>query len=274
MSTDVYPRRSVLIVDDEEFILDAISEILKSKGIDNIITCADSREVMAIMQEQEVELVLLDLMMPYITGNTLLLEIVRDLPDVPVIILTGLNDLSTAVECMRSGAFDYMVKAVEESRLTSGVRKAIEIRELKQEYSNLKHRLLDNRIENREALSEIITRNAKMRSIFLYMESIAGTSHPVLITGETGTGKGLIAEAIHTLSKREGDYVAVNISGFDDTMFTDTLFGHRKGAFTSASEKRAGLVAKAAGGTFFLDEIGNLSVSSQTKLVRLLEEGE
>ncbi|KKL08239.1 hypothetical protein LCGC14_2577850, partial [marine sediment metagenome] len=255
-------------------ILEGISEALMSRGINNIITCTDSRQVMEILNKQEIELILLDLMMPHLSGENLLPRIVTGFPDIPVIVLTGLNDLSIAVECMKVGACDYMVKAVEENRLLSGVKKAIEIRELKREYSELKSQFLKNTIDNEETFSDIITNNPKMKAIFIYIGSVSETGHPVLITGETGVGKGLVAEAIHRLSRREGEYIAVNISGFDDTMFTDTLFGHKKGAFTGANQARSGLVARAAAGTLFLDEIGDLSLSSQTKLLRLLEDGE
>lgn len=274
MSADLNPSRPVLLVDDEKDILEGISEALMSRGINNIITCTDSRQVMGILEKQEIELILLDLMMPNLNGENLLPNIVTGFPDIPVIVLTGLNDLSIAVECMKVGACDYMVKAVEENRLISGVEKAIEIRQLKREYSELKTQFLKNTIDNEEAFSDIITNNPKMKAIFRYIVSVSETGHPVLITGETGVGKGLIAEAIHRLSQREGEYIAVNISGFDDTMFTDTLFGHKKGAFTGANQARSGLVATASAGTLFLDEIGDLSIFSQTKLLHLIEDGE
>jgi DNA-binding NtrC family response regulator len=129
-------------------------------------------------------------------------------------------------------------------------------------------------LEKPHLFGEVITINKKMFSIFQYIESIAQTSQPVLITGETGTGKELIAKAIHRASGRKGDLVAVNVAGLDDNMFSDTLFGHVKGAFTGATEARRGLVEKAAGGTLMLDEIGDLSVESQVKLLRFLQEGE
>lgn len=274
MNNAVFPPAPVLIVDDEENVLEVITETLSSKGINNTISCQDSRKVMAILSAHEIEIVLLDLIMPHVSGDKLLPEITGNFPEIPVIILTGLNDLSTAVECMKAGAFDYMVKAVEESRLISGVKRAIEIRELRQEYSSLKKQFLSTELKNPEVFSGIITNNVKMRSLFLYMESISTTSHPVLIMGETGVGKGLIAKVIHNLSGVEGEYIAVNVSGFDDALFSDNLFGHKKGAFTGADQPRAGMLNKAFGGTLFLDEIGDLSSSSQIKLLRLLEERE
>jgi len=133
---------------------------------------------------------------------------------------------------------------------------------------------IEDRIEKPEVFAEIITNNKKMLSIFRYTDSIAQTSQPALITGETGVGKELIARAIHWLSGVKGRFVAVNVAGLDDTVFSDTLFGHLKGAFTGADRLRRGLIEKATGGTLFLDEIGDLSSASQVKLLRLLQEGE
>ncbi|MDH3567306.1 MAG: sigma 54-interacting transcriptional regulator, partial [Desulfobacteraceae bacterium] len=129
-------------------------------------------------------------------------------------------------------------------------------------------------LENPQAFSEIITHNQRMLLVFKYVESIAPSSQPILITGETGVGKELIARSIHTLSKLKGRFVAVNVAGLDDNVFSDTLFGHIKGAFTGAEQDRRGLIERAVGGTLFLDEIGDLNPVSQIKLLRLLQEGE
>jgi transcriptional regulator with PAS, ATPase and Fis domain len=129
-------------------------------------------------------------------------------------------------------------------------------------------------LENPQAFSEIITNNEKMLLVFKYIESIAPSSQPILITGETGVGKELIARSVHTLSKLKGRFLAVNVAGLDDNVFSDTLFGHIKGAFTGAEKNRRGLIERAAGGTLFLDEIGDLDPGSQIKLLRLLQEGE
>jgi DNA-binding NtrC family response regulator len=129
-------------------------------------------------------------------------------------------------------------------------------------------------LEHPEVFSEIVTGNPMMRSIFQYIEAISLSPQPVLITGETGVGKELVAKAIHHLSNRKGAFVPVNVAGLDDNVFADTLFGHRKGAFTGADQARSGLVEQASGGTLFLDEIGDLSPASQVKLLRLLQDGE
>ena len=175
---------------------------------------------------------------------------------------------------MKSGAFDYMVKPVEQSRLIAGVKRAVEIRELERENQLLKSRMLSGKPEHPEAFSEIVTNSAAMRSVFQYVEATAISPRPVMITGETGVGKEMIARAIHTLSNRTGDFVPVNLAGLDKSVFADTLFGHKKGAFTGADQPRSGLVEQAAGGTLFLDEIGDLDADLQVKLLRLLQEGE
>jgi DNA-binding NtrC family response regulator len=274
MSSKLYPDYPVLIVDDEAHIVESQLNVLRSNGINNIISTTDSREVLGLLHSNEVEVVILDLRMPYISGEDILLQIRDDFPHVPVIIITGTNEIDIAVKCMRAGAFDYMVKAVEESRLVSGVSRAIELRELKREYWDLRKRLLSDRLSNPETFSRIITQNRKMQSIFLFVESIAKTDETVLISGETGVGKELIAGTIHDLSRPEMPFVAVNVAGLDDTMFSDSLFGHRKGAYTGAADSRKGFLQQASGGTILLDEIGDLSPSSQVKLIRLLETGE
>jgi len=143
---------------------------------------------------------------------------------------------------------------------------------LQMEMVSLKNRLLTDQLDHEMAFSFIVTRSKQMRAIFQYVEVIAGSEQPVLITGDTGVGKELFARAIHTVSGRKGSFIAVNVAGLDDTMFSDTLFGHRKGAYTGADQAREGLIARASGGTLFLDEIGDLSESSQVKLLRLLQE--
>jgi DNA-binding NtrC family response regulator len=274
MKVSLYPGLPVLMVDDEPQALDSFETALLLASINNIIRCQDSREVMRLLSTQEIEVMLLDLSMPHISGKELLSLVTKDFPEIPVIVITGSNDVETAVACMKSGAFDYMVKPVEKSRLISGVKRAIELRELQMENRLLKARVLSGEMEHPEAFSEIITDSEAMRSIFQYIEAISNTSQPVLITGETGVGKELVARAIHKLSNRKGTFVPVNVAGLDDNIFADTLFGHKKGAFTGADQPRSGLIEQASGGTLFLDEIGDLSPVSQVKLLRLLQDGE
>lgn len=152
------------------------------------------------------------------------------------------------------------------------VRDITERKQMEEEITALKKHLLSGELENEGVFSSIITRSKKMRAIFQYIEAVAKSQKPVFITGETGVGKELVARSVHLASGLSGEYIAVNVAGLDDTMFSDTLFGHKKGAFTGADKDREGLIVRASGGTLLLDEIGDLSKSSQVKLLRLLEE--
>jgi DNA-binding NtrC family response regulator len=271
METHIAPPLPILLVDDEINFLKSASITLRVAGFE-VSTCSRSQEVLSLMVQQRFALVLLDVMMPGTPGTALLPEIVKGFPESPVIMLTAINSVETAVECMRSGAFDYLVKPVEKDRLVTSVRRAMDFVEIRNENSRLTRYLLDDRLKRPELFERIVTRNRKMSAIFQYVEAIAQTPMPVLITGETGVGKEMIARIIHDASGRGGEYVSVNIAGLDDAMISDTLFGHEKGAFTGAAAHRDGLVAKASGGTLFLDEIGDLARESQVKLLRLLED--
>ena len=264
----------VVLVDDESTVLLSSRMILGSAGIKDVLSLEDSRELMPLLADREVAAVVLDLFMPYIAGTQLLPQIVKAHPELPVIVMTASQEIETAVACMKEGAFDYLVKPVEESRFVSSVKRALELRALRRQVGALKRSLMTDRLEHEEAFSSIVTVSRKMRSLFQYLEAIAGSAEPVLITGETGTGKELLAQAVHRLSGRGGEFVTVNVAGLDDTLFSDTLFGHRKGAFSGADSVREGMVARAAGGTLFLDEIGDLTPASQVKLLRLLQEGQ
>jgi DNA-binding NtrC family response regulator len=263
---------SIAIVDDEKDSLYTYSLILKQAGVNDVVLIQDPRELPILLKERTFSVILLDLSMPHVSGFELLKYLTIEYPEIPVIILTAIKEIETAVECMKIGACDYLLKPVEKNKFISSIKKALEMSRLKEEISGLKHRLIENKLEHEEAFSEIITINQKMIGIFKYIEVISKTEQPILITGETGTGKELIARAIHKVSNKRGDFIAVNVAGLDDTMFSDTLFGHRKGAFTGAISNREGLIAKAKGGTLFLDEIGDLTEASQLKLLRVIQE--
>lgn len=268
------PDQVVLLVDDDQNVLSAHETVLRSAGVGSLRSLSDGREVLDTLEEGPVDLVLLDLKMPHVSGEDLLEEIRREHPDVLVIVVTGLQDVATAVRCMKLGAFDYMVKAVEPSRLVGGVRSALEIQALRRENIRLKEAVSRGQLRHPDAFRRIITRNAAMIRLFLLAETVARTREPVLIVGETGTGKELLARAIHDCSGVEGEYVIVNVAGFDDTMFSDALFGHKAGAYTGAAGARKGLVSTARDGTLVLDEIADLSPASQVKLLRLVENRE
>jgi DNA-binding NtrC family response regulator len=274
MTVAVTPHLPVLLVDDEAHILNISKQILLRNGIAEVITLNDSREILSLLTRQHVAAILLDLFMPHQSGLELLPKIVRDFPEIPVIVMTAVDETETAVGCMRQGAFDYLVKPVESARLVSTIKKALELRSLNSELDSIKQYLFTDRLDHPAAFAGIVTANKKMRALFQYVEVIADSGQPILITGETGVGKELFAYAVHELSGCKGKFVAVNVAGLDDNMFSDTLFGHKKGAFTGADKNREGLVAMAANGTLFLDEIGDLNELSQIKLLRLLQEKE
>jgi DNA-binding NtrC family response regulator len=269
-------QNSILIVDDDTAQLKQIELELKSFGITNLVTCSNSQEVMGILSTQKVEVVILDLFMPGLTGEELLVSISSAYPHLPVIIMTGFNDVEVTIRCMKRNVFDFLLKPVDISLLIRVIRKAKEWQDLQLENNSLKQCLFEDKLKNPKAFNPYVTNsiNSSMYSVFKYMESIAKSSAPVLISGETGVGKDLIARIIHDLSMQQGAFIAVNIAGLDSAVFSDTLFGHKKGAFTSADGARKGLVEQAAKGTLLLDEIGDLSQASQVKLLRLLEEGE
>jgi DNA-binding NtrC family response regulator len=267
-------RAPVLLVDDDQVALSLYKTILESHGLADLLLFENAIEVLSQIARSGCSLVLLDLHMPGVSGQEILKRVKTDYPDVPVIVVTADDAVDTAVECMKLGAFDYLTKPVEKNRLWASVHHALEIAELQREVGSLSQRIKSGELVNPEAFADIIAGSESMTSIFRYIEAVAPSPKPILVTGESGTGKELIARVIHSLSRREGPFVPVNVSGLDDTMFSDSLFGHVRGAFTGAEGERMGLVDKASGGTLFLDEIGDLVASSQIKLLRLLQEEE
>ncbi|MDO6708613.1 sigma-54 dependent transcriptional regulator [Photobacterium sp. 1_MG-2023] len=275
MNSNPYPAFGVLLVDDEPAFLRSLSIVLERRGgINHIFQCQDSREAIAMIERENIGLVLLDLTMPHLSGEALLTQIKAEFPEVAVIIISGLNQAETAMNCIRLGAHDYFVKTTEENRLVEGVKRVILLQEMQAENYALRRRFLTDTLERPEVFASIITRDKAMRSVFQYLESVAPSSQPVMICGESGVGKELIARALHRLSNRNGPLISVNVAGLDDNVFADTLFGHHRGAFTGADAARGGLIEQAAGGMLFLDEIGDLSQASQVKLLRLIQEGE
>lgn len=264
----------VFMIDDEEDILFTTSIMLRTSGFTRVLTESDSTLVMERLKREEVSLVILDLYMPRLSGYELLKQIASNYPEIPVIIVTAANEVTMAVECMKAGAFDYLVKPVEESQLISCIRRASELSTLRSELDSLREHLLSDRLEHSDVFAPIITNSPRMRSVFHYLEAVSPSLQPIFISGETGVGKELAARAIHELSGRKGPFVAVNIAGLDDMTFSDSLFGHKRGAFTGADRDREGLLAQAAEGTLFLDEIGDMNGVSQVKLLRLIQEHE
>ncbi|MCP5158163.1 MAG: sigma-54-dependent Fis family transcriptional regulator [Gammaproteobacteria bacterium] len=266
--------RPVLIVDDDTFSLMITSKALQKAGLKKILTCMDSRQAMEMVTHHQVGMVFLDLVMPHLGGEELLQTLSERYPEILVIILTATEAVDTAVRCIQAGAFNYLTKPIDFERLFTIVKNALALQELQQENQALRQSACSADLHRPEVFADIVTHSVKMLQIFRYVESIAGTAEPVLITGETGVGKDLFAQAIHSLSNRRGALVAVNVAGLDDIVFSDTLFGHSKGAFTGAERVRGGLIEQASSGTLFLDEIGDLTATSQSKLLRLLQGGD
>jgi len=262
----------ILIVDDNDVNLELNQRILQRAGLRNLIPCSDSRDVLGLCEKYAIDIVLLDLMMPYIEGEELLPEIKRLFPNIYVIVVTALKDIQTIIRCMKAGAFDYVVKPVEKEILFSAIDRALRILRLERENRDLRRR--SGGLKNPQLFRKIITGSRKMMDIFKTIESIAPSPWPVFVSGETGVGKEMIVQAIHELSNRKGQLVSINAAGLDNQMFSDTLFGHVKGAFTGADKEKKGLLYNAAQGTIFFDEIGDLDGSSQIKLLRLIQEGE
>jgi DNA-binding NtrC family response regulator len=275
MNEQLYPKDPILLIDDETNTLRSYELALQSAGINNIITCSSGIQGREIVKEQNIELILLDMMMPEILGDELLGEFTEQYPEIPVIMVTYVKSLEKAVECIHHGAAEYLAKPVNIDKLLGKIRKHIDINELKRENKRLRNTLLsEGNSKYSKSFSPIITNNKFMYSLFRYCSAIANSKYAILVTGETGVGKELFAKALHVESKCQGELVTVNIAGLDDNMISDTLFGHTKGAFTGAHSDRPGVIEKASNGTLFIDEIGDLNMASQIKLLRLLQQRE
>lgn len=266
--------KPIVILDDEKNALISLEAALNTMQYENVCACQNSENFWKVIEKRGAEVVLLDIIMPSQSGEEILQQLQEQHPDIPVIMTTSLNELETAVRCMRNGAFDYLNKPIEREELKVAIQRAIKVNDLKRSNEALASSLMGADLSHPQYFEEILTQNRNMIGIFKYVEAVASTHNSVLITGETGTGKELFAKAIHKASGRTGDFVPVNVAGLDDSMLSDTLFGHAKGAFTGAESNRVGLVEKAENGTLFLDEIGDLSIPSQVKLLRLLQENE
>lgn len=266
--------KSILIIDDEPMILSAMKTTFLTAGYREIETASNGQEALKKLARKHFSLITLDLDLPDISGLDLLLRMEEFQPELPVVVISGSNEVENAVKSLKLGAKDYIVKPVDKTRLLVTVQNIFESTELQNENKRLKESLLNSGLKQTDCFSHIITDDPAVISIFRYIEAISPTSLPVLITGETGTGKELLAKSVHRSSGRTGKFIAVNVAGLDDTLFSDTIFGHVKGAYTGAVSDREGMIFRAAEGTLFLDEVGDLSHESQIKLLRLIQERE
>ena len=260
---------TVLVVDDEQGILDVVSRFAKRAGFD-VVTCSGGREAIAHMQTRRADLLMVDLRMPDVGGLDVLRAIRETDPHCQAVLMTGYASVDTAVEAIKLGAMDYLSKPIDFARLDhllTSVREEIERRR-----SVLS---LEGDVARRLEFCGMIGRGPVMQELFGMIRRLAPHVRTALITGETGTGKELVARALHkTGPRRERRFVTVNCSAVVETLFESELFGHVRGAFTGATENKPGLFEAADGGTLFLDEIGELPLSVQAKLLRVLELGE
>jgi DNA-binding NtrC family response regulator len=259
----------ILIVDDEEIVIKSCLRILAGDEF-QVESVQDGREALKKIEENPYDVVILDIMMPTIDGLEVLRRVKETHPNVDVIMITGLSQVDTAVQAMKLGAFDYISKPFEPDELKLVVFRALERRRLLQENFTLR-----SEVSSKYRFENIIGLSPQMQAVYRLIAQCAPTSSTVLITGESGTGKELIARAIHYNSlRKDKPFVAVDCNALSENLLESELFGHVKGAFTSAVVNKKGMFEVAGSGTLFLDEIGNISMSIQAKLLRVLQERE
>jgi DNA-binding NtrC family response regulator len=259
--------RKILIVDDEPIARENLEHILKKDGYATLLA-ENGRQAIDILRREEVDLVLTDLRMKDRDGMAVLADSKKLWPETEVVVITGYASVDTAVEAMRQGAYDYIAKPFKIEELRLVVEKALETSLLRREVHSLRQKVYD-----RTGASRIIGQSSKMRTLRETINQVAQLDCNVLIQGETGTGKELVAKTIHELSPR-GDkrFMAFNCGAFTEELITSELFGHERGAFTGAVKVKKGLLEQAHGGTVFFDEVGELPLSMQVKLLRVLQE--
>jgi len=260
-------RHRVLIVEDDEIFLRPLQRTLEVEGYD-VLVAGSGEEAMELLKSDDVDLVLTDKRLPGVDGVELVRRIKNDHPDLAVVVMTAYGTIGSAVEAMRLGAEDYLVKPFEAAEMLMVLRRAIEFHELK-----AASRATLRRNQERFTLKNILAQSQVMQDVFELLNTVAGLDTTVLIHGETGVGKELLARSLHfSGARRDKPFVAVNCAAIPEELFESELFGFRKGAFTSASETRRGLLQAANGGTLLLDEIGEMPLGLQSKLLRVIEE--
>lgn len=261
----------ILVVDDEHMALTSLKRLLNRRGFDNVEICADGGNAINKIKAQEFDLVLLDLLMPDVDGLQVLEAVKPFRPHTEFIILTAMDDVTTAVKAVRLGAYDYLVKPVDNERLLLSIERAFERKGLLTGFIGAPSKI--GKIDIHEAFSDTITQCLRMMELLAYAQIMARSGNPILITGASGTGKELLARGIHRAGPfSNGPFIAVSLSSVPETLFESQVFGHVKGAFTGAEQDHVGFFEQADGGTLFLDEIGELPLKLQVKLLRVLEE--
>jgi DNA-binding NtrC family response regulator len=260
----------VLIVDDEKDILKALEFLLRAEGY-SVSKAQSGEEALDLFKKEGFDVVLTDLKMPGMDGLALLDEIKKASPDAPVVFMTAYGTVESAVEAMKKGAADYIVKPFINEDIRMTLRRLLEQERLKAENIALRRELS----QRREKCREMIFVSEAMTRVFETLESVVPTKSNVLLTGESGTGKGAVAEFIHCASPRSGKpFISINCSAIPEGLLESELFGYRRGAFTGASSDKKGLIELANEGTLFLDEIGDMPPALQAKLLKVLETGE
>ncbi|HQL00731.1 MAG TPA: sigma-54 dependent transcriptional regulator [Smithellaceae bacterium] len=260
----------ILIVDDEDVSLTSVRRILKWRGIREVELCDSGRDAISLIRRGAFDIVLLDLLMPEVDGMQVLESTKPFCPATEFIILTAVDDIPTTVRAMRQGAYDYLVKPVDNDLLLLSIERAYERKGL---LAGLSVNAGCEAAQIPPAFSDIVTQDKQMTALLSYAQVMARSGNPVLITGESGTGKELMARGIHKAGPApDGPFVPVNVSAIPASMFESQFFGHAKGAFTGAESSHTGFFEQADGGTLFLDEIGELPMALQSKLLRVLED--
>ncbi len=256
----------ILIVDDDKSLLRSLQENLQLKKF-LVDTLSSGNKLKSIIKENSYNCVLLDVLMPGIQGDELLEIIHQEDPLLPVIMISGQSSISTAVLCIKAGAYDFVEKPIDPEKLLITINNAIEKHHMQINYNNV-----FNELRNKFLL---VGESKEMKELYDTIQTVAGTSATVLITGETGTGKELVARAIHDNSDRAGKpFISINCAAVPTELLESELFGHRKGAFTDAISDRKGKFSEADNGTIFLDEIGDFNITLQPKLLRVLQNKE
>jgi DNA-binding NtrC family response regulator len=260
-------KLTILVADDEKNIREGLREALALDGYE-VVTAADGKEAMEAVTRGEVDLLITDLKMPRLSGEELLKGVSAQFPTLPVIILTGHGTIESAVQAMHDGAYDFLTKPVNLDRLSLLVKRALASRELAEQ-----NRAMQEELERRSGFASIIGRSNEMRQVFEIVRQVAPSRSSVLITGESGSGKEMIAEALHYNSPRKDKpFIKVHCAALTESLLESELFGHEKGAFTGAIARKRGRFELAHLGTLFLDEIGEINQNVQIKLLRVLEE--
>lgn len=260
-------KAQILVVDDEAIARENVSYMLQKDGYE-VIAVNDGGAAISLLEEREVDVVLTDLRMKGRDGLAVLAASKRWWPDTEVVVITGYASIDTAIEAIQQGAYHYLAKPVKKDDLLVLVNKALEKRSLRREIIELR-----KQVSTQSGVTKIIGRSAKTELLRETIAQVAQLDCNVLIQGETGTGKELVARTIHELSPRSNcRFVAFNCGAFTEDLIASELFGYEKGAFTGASQNKKGLLELAEGGTVFFDEIGELSLPMQVKLLRVLQE--